>query len=145
MHQDDLRLVQVTPSPRQLRQLGYKVIVIGLALAVQRAVPVPGREIDAKAYTTPAAGIRHFPYHVPLACTEGAACHRMVGILTGPQAETSVMLAGENQPLHVRCAQGIHPLIGIKGGGIEASLGFRSVSPFPAGGPARKPAGEPAH
>lgn len=56
---------------QQLRQLGYKVIVIGLALAVQRAVPVPGGEIDAKAYTTPAAGIRHFRITSPLPARKG--------------------------------------------------------------------------
>src|SRR5436190_1411900 len=56
--------------------------------------------------------------------------YRMFGELRRPEAETVVMLAGQNQLLHACVTGGAGDLVGIEIGWIEDLFIFAAVAPF---------------
>src|SRR5690606_42085189 len=61
-----------------------------------RAVPVPGRQIDAELQPVFAAGIRYFPDEIAFSVFIGTVLDRMLSVRCRPQTESVVMFSGEN-------------------------------------------------
>ena len=120
----------VPVAGEQLRQLGDKVIIVRLSRAVQRMMPVPWRQVHPEADTARLAGPRRFGHHIHRA---GAGSHGVLRVAAGPQAETVVVLAGQNQASHASGFDGLHPLDWIQFRGVEQGRTFRAIAPFLVG------------
>ena len=113
----------------QVAQLAVEVVHIGRR-AIVGLVAVPGREIERQLQPVLAAGFRQFGHNVTLAVLVGRPADVVVRALEGPQAETVVVLGGQDDSLHACRHKGLGPLLTVQPGGLE-SLGVGiPIPPF---------------
>ena len=105
------------------------VVVIGdiLLCAIAGLMTVPWREVHAEAYAVFAAGVRQFTHDIAL---EGRVGDVVVGVARVPQAEAVMVLAGEDDALHARLDNRLHPLFAVESGRVESAGWSVTIAPF---------------
>ena len=121
---------QVAVVRQQLRQLGAVIVVVGLALPIQRAVAVPGGQVHPEPQPGPFAGLGRFFHHVAFAAPEGGILHAVLRIGAGPQAEAVVVLGGQDQPGHAGGLCRRRPLVRVQLFRVEDRFALRAVAPL---------------
>ena len=94
---------------------------------------VPGRAVQTDLEVLLPAGVDELAHHISLAATKRAARHRVSRGLRGPQAETVVVLGGEDHRLEARVPRDTRPLPGVEPGRVEDGRTLGAISPFPVG------------
>ena len=95
-----------------------------------RIVSVPRRDIDSESHIVFTAGIGKFLQDVALAVFPGALRHCMTAYRIRPEAESVVMLSGDDDAFHTCCLCDRDPLSAIKGGRVEYVGVLSSAAPF---------------
>ena len=122
-------LEDVAILAQKLFQLGMEILHVEGG-AVEGLVAVPGREVEAELEAVLTAGGGQFAHDVALAVLVGGVADAVVGVFRGPQAETVVVLGGEDDAFH---AGGLHrggPLTGVQPGGGETAQWCIAVAPL---------------
>ncbi len=96
-------------------------------------MPIPGRDVDAIMHPFGAAGLDKLLHNVAMAVLPRAVPDTMLGVLAGPEAETIVMLGGEDHPRDARGLGRCHPLACIQIRWIEQLFILFSIAPFVVG------------
>ena len=122
-------LEDITIASEQLFELMDVVFHIK-GSAVERLMAVPRRQIHTHLQSLFTAGLCQFAQHIPLAVAKRAVAHAVVGIHRGPEAETIVMLGGDDDATQTGSLAGPCPLPGIESGGGEEAWRSVAISPF---------------
>ena len=107
-------------------------LVIGLG-AVGRVVAVPRGDIDAEFDSLLCTGLGKLFEHVSPAAAPGTLPYGVLGYGIGPEAETVVVFAGDDDALEAGGFGRTRPLAAVQVRRVEEVFGLRSLSPFQAG------------
>src|SRR5438270_9654854 len=93
-------------------------------------MPVPRRKVHAKPKSIFSCRVRHLPDDVAVPVFPSAAFDTVVGLLSGPEAETVMMFCNQHEISCARCLDRPHPLLRIEIRGRKNLRISSAVSPF---------------
>src|SRR5439155_15564015 len=126
-------LVYGTVLCEQLGELRTVQIVVTRRIAVRRLVSVPRREIQTGFESFGVAGVNELAHDVALTVAPRTPRDRVVGRLRLPEAESVVVLCGENHRAEARRARGPRPLPRVERRRREDARVFAAVAPLAIG------------
>ena len=104
-----------------------------LRATVVSAVAVPRRKVDAESDAVAPGGFRDIAHHVAVAAAPRARTNRVFRGGGGPQAETVMMLGGEDDAFHAGLRQRFHDRVRVESRGGEKVWILVAVAPLLAG------------
>ena len=89
-------LVHLSIVGEQFGKLFYKEFIVGFSLPITFSITVPWRKINSEFQPILVTGLAKFPHHIPFAVLPWRRSNGMFGCPGRPQAETVVMLGGDD-------------------------------------------------
>ena len=93
-------------------------------------VAVPGGEVNAELQSVLVASIGELAHHIALPVFIRGVLDAIFRGLRRPEAEAIVMFRRQDNTLHARRLEGLHPLLAVEARRVEGRCGRISIAPF---------------